>query len=79
MDRNVGQTDRYARIVFGIVLAAVGVGGFVGIGWEATGTVGLVAGAILVVVGAVLLITGATQQCPLYAGLSMSTYEGRGS
>lgn len=79
MDRNVGQMDRYARIIIGIVLAAVGIAGFASIGWEATGTVGMVAGAVLVVVGAVLLVTGATQQCPIYAGLSMSTLKGRRS
>jgi hypothetical protein len=79
MERNVGSTDRYARIVIGIVLAAVGIAGFAAIGWEATGTVGLVAGAVLVIVGAVLLVTAVTQQCPIYAGLSMSTFEGRGS
>jgi len=79
MERNVGSTDRYARIVIGIVLAAVGIAGFAAIGWEATGTVGLAAGAVLVIVGAVLLVTGVTQQCPIYAGLSMSTFKGRGS
>ncbi|HKL28977.1 MAG TPA: DUF2892 domain-containing protein [Natrialbaceae archaeon] len=79
MERNVGQTDRYVRIVVGIVLALVGIAGFVGTGWEATGTVGLAAAAVLVIVGAVLLITAATQQCPIYAGLSMSTFKGRSS
>ena len=79
MERNVGQTDRYVRIAVGIVLAVVGIAGFVGTGWEATGTAGLVGAAVLVIVGAVLLITAATQQCPIYAGLSMSTFKGRSS
>ena len=79
MERNVGQLDRYARIVIGIVLAVVGVAGYVGTGWEATGTAGLAGAAVLVVVGAVLLVTGLTQQCPIYAGLSISTLRGRGS
>lgn len=79
MERNVGQTDRYARIVIGIVIAVVGIAGFVGTGWEATGTLGLAGAAVLVLVGAVLLVTAATQQCPIYAGLSMSTFKGRSS
>ena len=79
MERNVGTADRYVRIVVGIALAAVGIAGFAGTGWEASSTVGLAAAAVLVLVGAVLLVTAATRQCPIYAGLSLSTFERRRS
>lgn len=68
MEKNVGSTDRYVRIVVGIVLAAVGLAGFA----EMVGF-GPVVAAILLVVGAVLLGTGLTQRCLLYQPFGIST------
>ncbi|MFC3960064.1 YgaP family membrane protein [Halovivax cerinus] len=76
MKKNVGGTDRTARLVVGPILALVGVailGGWIGLG----GTLGTVLGALAVLVGVVLLFTGATQVCVLNRLLGVDTYRGR--
>jgi hypothetical protein len=60
---NEANWDRIVRVVLGIVLLYLGLGG-------------VVAGALGVVVdvlGAILLITGVVGFCPLYALLKIST------
>ena len=74
MEKNVGGYDRIVRFVAGPLLVVVGLaalGGFITL-WS--GTLGVVAAAILALVGAVLLTTAATQKCPLNAALGMDTY-----
>jgi uncharacterized membrane protein HdeD (DUF308 family) len=72
MERNVGGTDRYMRLVLGALLLAVGV-------WTlAAGTAGestlmTVLTALVIVIGAVFLVTGAVQQCPINAALGINT------
>lgn len=68
MEKNVGTTDRYVRIVLGAVLAAVGLAGFTMI------TLNVVVAAALVLVGAVLVGTGLTQRCLLYQPFGIDTF-----
>ena len=66
MPRNVGTTDRAARLVLGLVLLALPLlTGF------AAGTPWLWWGAL--VIGLVMLATAATRVCPLYALLGVRT------
>ncbi len=58
MKSNVGRIDRILRIVAGLVLIALTLGGQIG----AWGWIGLVA-----------LLTGAFSVCPLYSILGLST------
>lgn len=67
MKRNEGTLDRIIRIVLGVILLAVGIGGCV---W------GCVTGAllwVLIIVGAIALVTGLIGWCGLYALLGWST------
>lgn len=68
MEQNVGSTDRYVRIVVGLVLAVVGLAGFAGMV-----AAGPIVAAILLVVGAVLLGTALTQRCLLYQPFGIDT------
>lgn len=63
MKLNESNTDRLVRVVAGIVLLFLGVGGTL------NGTVAIVAG----VLGVILLLTGAIGFCPLYALFKLST------
>ena len=63
MPANVGVSDRWIRIILGIVFAVLAI---MGIG----GTVGVIIFAILAVVG---IGTGLTARCPLYAAGHCST------
>lgn len=58
---NVGNRDREARVVLGVVLIAFGI--------AMMGTWGVVLG----VIGIIPLITGLTGWCPLYALFKIST------
>lgn len=60
---NEANWDRIARVVLGIVLLYLGLGGVV--------TGGL--GVVLDIFGAVFLLTGAVGFCPLYALFKFST------
>ncbi|MEF8883421.1 MAG: DUF2892 domain-containing protein [Halapricum sp.] len=73
MERNVGSTDRLARIVLGVVALAVAIALFAGIG-GISGAVGTVVGpVVLAVIGAVLVVTGYTQTCPAYRLIGIRT------
>ncbi len=63
MPANVGVSDRWIRIILGIVFAVLAI---MGIG----GTVGVIIFAVLAVVG---IGTGLTARCPLYAAAHLST------
>jgi uncharacterized membrane protein HdeD (DUF308 family) len=69
MEKNVGLTDRYARIAIGIVLGAVGIAVFAG----PLASLGTVVGAIALLVGIVMLGTGLTQRCLLYQPFGINT------
>ena len=60
---NESTVDRIIRVVLGIVLVYLGLGGM---------TAGTLA-VILAIVGVVLLITGIIGWCPLYAVLGLRT------
>ena len=60
---NEANWDRIARVVLGIVLLVLGLGG----------TVGGVLAIVLDILGVVLLVTGLVGFCPLYALLKFST------
>jgi uncharacterized membrane protein HdeD (DUF308 family) len=76
MDKNVGGYDRTARFVVGPILALVGIASLVDLLTIASGTLGLVVGAVLLLVGLVLTYTGFTQRCPLNSLLGLDTYRG---
>jgi uncharacterized membrane protein HdeD (DUF308 family) len=63
MKLNESNIDRIIRVVAGIVLLYLGLGGVL------SGALAIVS----VVVGVVLLLTGAVGFCPLYAVLKLST------
>lgn len=60
---NESGIDRIIRVVLGIVLIALNLGGVVTGGW----------GLALLVVGVIALLTGVIGFCPLYALLKIST------
>ena len=60
---NEANWDRIARVVLGIVLLVLGLGG----------TVGGVLGIVLDILGVILLVTGLVGFCPLYALFKFST------
>ena len=60
MTTNIGNLDRLARAIVGIVLVGATLSGLIGIwGW----------------IGAVLLVTSLVSFCPLYAVLGMTSRE----
>jgi hypothetical protein len=63
MKVNEGKWDRIVRVVLGIVLLYLALGGVV------AGTLGIVLG----ILGTVLFITGLVGFCPLYALLKLNT------
>ncbi|MBK7456038.1 MAG: DUF2892 domain-containing protein [Anaerolineales bacterium] len=63
MKLNESNIDRMVRVVAGIALIFLGVGGTL------SGTTAIVAG----VLGVILLLTGAAGFCPLYALFKLST------
>lgn len=63
LPQNVGSVDRITRIVVGVALVAVAIGGPV------TGPLL----AVTWIVAAIMLVTGAIGFCPLYAILGIST------
>lgn len=69
MEKNVGITDRYVRIVIGIVLGAVGIAVFAG----PLASLGTIVGALALIVGVVMLGTGLTQRCLLYQPFGFNT------
>ncbi len=63
MKGNESSLDRVIRVVLGIVLFALNLGGVVTGSW----------GIVLLVVGAILFVTGLIGFCPLYALLRIRT------
>ncbi len=63
MKANEAGWDRIVRVILGIVLLYLGLGGV---------TAGLLA-IVLDVLGVVMLVTGAVGFCPLYAALGFKT------
>jgi hypothetical protein len=68
MNKNVGGTDRNARLVVGPLLLIVGLAAVLQL--FSLGTLGTVA---VLAVGAILTVTGATQRCPLNTLLGVDT------
>jgi hypothetical protein len=62
MPKNMGTTDRWIRVVLGIVLVLIGI----------FATSGVWSGA-LYAIGAILLITSLIGTCPLYMPFGIST------
>jgi len=60
---NEANWDRIARVVLGVVLLFLGLGG----------TVGGVLGIVLDILGVILLVTGLVGFCPLYTLFKFST------
>lgn len=75
MKKNVGGTDRIARVIIGPILILAGIAGYAGFLTLAVGPLpqALTAG-VVVLVGIVLLTTGLVQQCPLNSVLGFNTY-----
>ncbi len=63
MKSNESSLDRVIRVVFGIVLLALNLGGVVTGSW----------GIVLLVVGGLAIVTGLIGFCPLYALLKIRT------
>jgi uncharacterized membrane protein YphA (DoxX/SURF4 family) len=75
MEKNVGGTERTARIVLGLVFvaASIGVGVFAG-GLDTAVQGGVM--AVLLLIGAVLLATAGSQKCVLNEAVGRNSYEG---
>jgi hypothetical protein len=66
MNRNVGGSERIARLGIGALLLLLGVAGYAGAIPVAVGPLPQALTAIaLVVVGVILLVTGSVQYCPI--------------
>ena len=63
MKQNLGITDKYLRLVLGVVLVGMAFGGFL------SGTMAIVG----VAAAAVLMLTAWANFCPLYALLGINT------
>ena len=77
MNKNVGGTERTARLVVGAMLAVVGIAGYAGLvtlAWIGVGQA--LAAVLLVLVGAILLVTGAIRWCPISAAIGRNTSGG---
>jgi uncharacterized membrane protein len=64
--KNEASWDRIARVVIGVVLIGLGVGGVIASPWS----------WIAALVGVVLLVTGIVGVCPLYSLLRLRTNGG---
>jgi hypothetical protein len=75
MKKNVGGTDRLARLVIGPVLVLVGIAGYAGLLSLAVGPLPQALTSVIVfLIGTVLLVTGLVQKCPLNRLLKLNTY-----
>lgn len=75
MERNVGGSDKTARIVLGVALgivsmAVVAWGGVLGT------TTQIVVAAVALVVALVLLATASAESCPINSAIGRNTYRG---
>lgn len=73
MKTNVGEFDRIARVVLGLVLVGVGVAGYADYL-----SLGLGIAVVAAVVGLVLIVTAATRSCPIFAVLGIDSVRGDG-
>lgn len=72
MDQNVGQTDRIARLVVGVLAFLVAGALAMGLGGLES-TIGLVVAGLAGIVGLVLVGTALTQSCLLYKLIGVDT------
>lgn len=80
MKKNVGGTDRVARLVIGPVLILAGIAGYAGLLALAVGPLPQALTAVIVfLVGTILLVTGLVQRCPLNGLLGLNTYRQKGT
>jgi hypothetical protein len=75
MERNVGGTDKSARVILGV---ALGVVSMAVVAWgEGLGTTNqIVAAAIALLLAAILLATAGAETCPINAAVGRNTYRG---
>lgn len=75
MKKNVGGTDRIARLVVGPVLLLLGIAGYAGLLALAVGPLPqALTSVILFLVGAILLVTGVVQKCPINRIIGLDTH-----
>ncbi|MEF8791600.1 MAG: DUF2892 domain-containing protein [Haloarculaceae archaeon] len=75
MEKNVGGTDRIARLVIGPVLVLAGVAGYAGLLVLAVGPFPQALTSVIVfLVGGILLVTGLVRKCPLNRALGLDTH-----
>ena len=75
MNKNVGGTDRVARLVLGVVLIVAGIAGYAGLLPLAVGPLPQALTAVVVfVLGAVLLATGLARRCLLNRLVGLDTH-----
>ena len=63
MKKNMGQGDRFLRIIIGVIIAILYYGGVI------SGTLGLV----LLILAGIFILTSFISFCPLYAPFGIST------
>lgn len=68
MECNVGGADRWARLIAGVILLALGIFMDLTTLWR----------VVLIVIGAVGVVTGAVRFCPASKLLGINTCEGSG-
>lgn len=75
MKKNVGGTDRMARLVLGPVLIVAGIAGYAGLLPLAVGPLPQALTAVIVfVLGAILFATGLARRCLLNRLVGLDTY-----
>lgn len=75
MKKNVGGTDRIARLVIGPLLVLAGIAGYAGLLALAVGPLPQALTSVVVfLVGTILLVTGLVQRCPLNQLIGLDTY-----
>ena len=75
MKKNVGGTDRIARLVIGPLLALAGIAGYAGLLALTVGPLPQALTSVIVfLIGTVLLVTGLVQKCPLNRLLGLNTH-----
>ena len=75
MERNVGGTDKSARVVLGV---ALGVVSMAVVAWgDALGTTNqIVVAAIALLLAAIMLATAGAETCPINSAVGRNTYRG---
>ena len=74
MKKNVGGTERTARLVIGTVFVLVGAAGYAGLVPLASLLPQFLTSILVVLVGAILLVTGAIRWCPISAAIGRTSY-----